>query len=107
MIKNFLLVDDDKDDTVLFADALKDIDSSIKFNYAFNFSELIRGLLQNNFNPQIIFLDINMPEMTGWQCLEILKKVEATKNIPVIMYSTSSARMEHSVFTKNQRASNG
>jgi len=94
MIKNFLLVDDDKDDTELFADALKDIDSSIKFNYAFNCSELIRGLLQNKFNPQIIFLDVNMPGMTGWQCLETLKKGDATKNIPVIMYSTSAARLE-------------
>jgi CheY-like chemotaxis protein len=51
-------------------------------------------LLQNKFRPQVIFLDINMPEMSGWQCLEILKKGDKTKNIPVIMYSTSAARLE-------------
>ena len=94
MIKKFFLVDDDKDDTELFANALKDIDSSIEFNYAFSCNELTHGLLQNKFNPQIIFLDINMPEMTGWQCLEMLKKGDKTKNIPVIMYSTSPAVLE-------------
>jgi CheY-like chemotaxis protein len=94
MIKNFFLVDDDKDDTELFADALKHIDSSIEFNFAFNCNELTHGLLQNRFNPQVIFLDINMPEMSGWQCLDILKKDDKTKDIPVIMYSTSSAILE-------------
>lgn len=94
MIKSFFLVDDDKDDTELFADALKDIDLSIEFNYAFNCDELTRGLYQNKFTPDIIFLDINMPGMTGWQCLESLKKDERTKNIPIIMYSTSSALLD-------------
>lgn len=94
MIRNFFLVDDDKDDTDLFADALKDIDSSIEFNYAFNCDDLTRGLVEDKFNPQIIFLDINMPGMSGWQCLEALKNGEKTKNIPIIMYSTSSALLD-------------
>jgi CheY-like chemotaxis protein len=94
MIRSFFLVDDDNDDTELFADALQDIDSSIEFNYAFNCYELTRGLLQNKFAPEIIFLDINMPGMTGWQCLEFLKQGEKTKNIPIIMYSTSSALLD-------------
>lgn len=94
MIKSFFLVDDDKDDTELFADALKDIDLSIEFNFALNCDELTRGLHQNKFAPDIIFLDINMPGMTGWQCLEFLKKDEKTKNIPIIMYSTSSALLD-------------
>lgn len=63
MIKSFLLVDGDKEDTDLFADTLTDIDSSIKLNYAFNCRELSRGW-QNKFNPQIIFLDINMMAMS-------------------------------------------
>lgn len=94
MINSFFLVDDDKDDTELFADALKDIDLSIEFNYAFNCEGLTNGLMQDKINPQIIFLDINMPGMSGWECLETLKNDVKTKDIPIIMYSTSSAILD-------------
>jgi CheY-like chemotaxis protein len=40
--------------------------------------------------PDIIFIDINMPGMNGWQCLEELKRDLRFRDIPVIMYSTSS-----------------
>ena len=40
-------------------------------------------LLENN-NPELILLDIDMPEMDGYQTIEILKSRQETKNIPVI-----------------------
>jgi CheY-like chemotaxis protein len=94
MIKSFFLIDDDKDDTEFFADALKDIDSSIEFNYSLNCRELLTTLIQNRPKPHIIFLDINMPGISGWECLQRLKNNIYTRDIPVIMYSTSSAMFE-------------
>jgi len=38
-------------------------------------------------HPDLILLDIMMPAMDGWQVLERLKKDEATKNIPVIIFT--------------------
>ena len=93
MIKHFLLADDDPDDLDLFDEALRGIDSSIEFNYASNGKELIEKLQVDGLVPQVIFLDINMPEMNGWECLESLKKVDQLKDIPVIMYSTSSSEV--------------
>jgi CheY-like chemotaxis protein len=40
--------------------------------------------------PNVIFMDINMPQMDGWACLQALKETAKYKDIPVIVYSTSS-----------------
>ena len=94
MILRFFLADDDQDDTDLFREALLDIDPSIEFNFASSGKELVPKLRMGKLEPQIIFLDINMPGMNGWECLELLKSKNEWKDIPVIMYSTSSSGME-------------
>lgn len=38
-------------------------------------------------NPDLILLDILMPEMDGFEVLEHLKKDPATKNVPVLVLS--------------------
>lgn len=38
-----------------------------------------------SYNPQIILLDVIMPEMDGFMVLKQLKSEASTKNIPVIM----------------------
>ncbi len=43
-------------------------------------------------HPDIIVLDVIMPEMDGWQVLEKLKAQPATKDIPIIMQSMLSER---------------
>lgn len=40
--------------------------------------------------PNIIFLDLNMPEMNGSEVLKILKDVEDLRSIPIIIVTTSS-----------------
>lgn len=92
--KVILLADDDSDDTEMFGEALAIIDSSIIFHSAGNGSEAI-GIINNlTEKPQLIFLDLNMPIMNGWQCLRLLKEDERYKHIPVFMISTSSHQKE-------------
>jgi len=47
-------------------------------------------LLENN-NPSLILLDINMPEMNGYETIKILKANEKTMGIPVIFLTGASA----------------
>jgi CheY-like chemotaxis protein len=91
MAKKFLLVDDDTDDKELFCEALGEVDASITCDYATDGYEALNKLKTGRGSlPDIIFLDINMPEMDGWQCLTKIKNSSSYKDIPVIMYSTSS-----------------
>ncbi len=41
----------------------------------------------NEFRPDLIILDVLMPDMTGYQVLRELKRNERTRDIPVIMLS--------------------
>jgi CheY-like chemotaxis protein len=93
MIKTILLVDDDGDDAELFREALEEIDASFKFERAKNGYDALERLERIDL-PSYIFLDVNMPRMNGWECIDKLKKNPVYKNIPVYMYSTSSEQEE-------------
>jgi CheY-like chemotaxis protein len=82
-----LIVDDDIDDVEIFTEAIKTISSQVNCIRASDGAEGLQ--LLENINPDIIFLDINMPGMDGSECLSVIKKKEIFKNIPLVIYSTS------------------
>lgn len=89
--KIILLADDDMDDAEIFGHILEDIDPGLKFYHVTNGSGVMQHFqLPENPTPDIIFLDLNMPQMNGWQCLTQLKSEDKTRDIPVLIYSTSS-----------------
>ncbi|MCW3082791.1 MAG: rcp1 3 [Bacteroidetes bacterium] len=99
MIQSILLVDDDADDTELFSEALHDIAPSILLFYAKDGIDALEKLDKMQELPELIFLDINMPRMNGWECLGKLKSSDQYQKIPVIMYSTSSIKKEMEIAT--------
>jgi CheY-like chemotaxis protein len=89
--KIFLIVDDDADDREMFCEALAEVIPDCKCFTAPNGRRAIMALEDGEIPmPDLIFLDINMPVMNGWQCLSKLKETGTYNAIPVIMYSTSS-----------------
>jgi len=42
----------------------------------------------------LILLDVEMPEMDGWETIKCLKENNATKNIPVVFLSGNDSREE-------------
>ena len=41
--------------------------------------------LAKSYAPQLIILDVMMPDMDGWTALERLRKMKATETIPVVV----------------------
>ena len=94
-MRKIILIDDDRDDAELFQEALFEIDPSVDFEHFEESKEALKILLQKQDHlPDLIFLDINMPLVSGWQCLTEFKKAEHLKKIPVIMFTTSSQPKE-------------
>jgi CheY-like chemotaxis protein len=86
--------DDDRDDRELFADALGEVDPGVTLVLASNGHEIIELLESQKEVPDFIFLDINMPVMSGKECLRRLRKVDRLKSVPIIMYTTTSNKEE-------------
>lgn len=90
MSHEILLIDDDGDDREFFLDAVTKVSSNVKCTILESCTNLISDLNAGVLpRPHLIFLDINMPEMSGWTCLSLLKEHDIFGDIPVIMYSTS------------------
>jgi CheY-like chemotaxis protein len=91
-MKIVFLIDDDQDDREIFEESLLSLNKDIKYEEACNGKQAIEKLNLPEFpKPDLIFLDINMPIMDGWQFLKNIKLDKNFRDIPVIMYSTSSS----------------
>nr|WP_294924031.1 response regulator [uncultured Flavobacterium sp.] len=86
--KNILQIDDDYDDCSFFSEALEEI-SAAAYTAIHNPVQALQQLINSEIQPDIIFLDINMPIMNGMELLTEMKKKDPIKDIPVIIFSTS------------------
>lgn len=93
-IKRYIyLADDDRDDRDFFADAMLEIDPDIILKQAEDGMYLMDNLLTLSHTelPEFIFLDINMPRKTGFECLEEIRNHQGQlKEVNIIMLSTSN-----------------
>ncbi|KAF2328124.1 response regulator [Flavobacterium ginsenosidimutans] len=84
-----ILAEDDKDDQELFIDALGESDVSSEVVTVENGQELVDSLKDKSQpDPDIIFIDINMPVKGGKQALEEIKADKDLRDIPAVMLST-------------------
>jgi CheY-like chemotaxis protein len=86
--------DDDPEDRELFSDALKEVRPETELILASHGKELLSILRRASVKPDFIFLDINMPVMGGRDCLAAIKETSSLKDIPVVMYTTTTNKRE-------------
>ncbi|WP_288480473.1 HD-GYP domain-containing protein [uncultured Clostridium sp.] len=80
-----LIIDDVSDNVKVLVEILK---NEYKINVALNG---VKGIeLARSWGPDLILLDVMMPEMDGYEVCKILKSTEETKHIPVILLTALS-----------------
>jgi CheY-like chemotaxis protein len=82
-MKKILVVDDSNTNLVL----LDAVFSSEGYSILTAMSATEASLIIKKEKPSIILLDLNMPEISGYEFLATIKADENTKNIPVIVVS--------------------
>ena len=85
---NILIADDDSDDVKLIAEGLQDILPSCN---CINVRDGIATLkfLKDNVQPDLVFLDLNMPLKNGIDCLKEISGQNLLSDTPIVIYSTS------------------
>lgn len=87
---NILLADDDTDDCFFFEKALREIPIATKLTIVNDGERLMDHLFKNQTNlPGVLFLDLNMPRKSGFECLTEMMENANLKDIYVVMFSTS------------------
>jgi len=85
-----LLIDDDIEDQEIFNSALGEVSHHLQYTSRTNAREALQELNKGVLAPDVIFLDLNMPIMSGQEFLRQIKSADQLKSIPVIIFSTSS-----------------
>ncbi|MBO9201923.1 MULTISPECIES: response regulator [Niastella] len=85
------LIDDDEDDGFVFNEALNSLPHQFELLYYQDSEQALARLSDNAFSPpDIMFIDWNMPKLSGNHCLQSIRKLPGYDAVPIIIYSTSN-----------------
>jgi CheY-like chemotaxis protein len=87
---NIYVAEDDSDDFLLLKEAIEDALPKFNMQHSVDGKAFLESL-DKGAEPDLIFLDLNLPKKNGTDCLIELRQRENLKSTPVIIYSTSSA----------------
>ena len=93
LIANILLVDDRPENLVALEAILEGPDRS--FFLADSGNEALSMMLHHEF--ALIMLDVNMPEMSGFEVAELMRSNDKTREIPII-FVTAAERKNQQIF---------
>jgi CheY-like chemotaxis protein len=91
-----LIIEDNPGDVRLLKDALKELKAPVDIRVATDGAEGLRITFNRDtgselWHPDLIFLDLNLPKISGHEVLARLKTDPDTRPIPVIILSSSRA----------------
>lgn len=88
--------DDDSDDAFFFKNAVNEIDASYMLLSYSSGIDLLGEFLPDQAYHNIIFLDLNMPQKNGIECLSDIRNSGTMAKVPVFIISTSNSEKHKS-----------
>jgi CheY-like chemotaxis protein len=89
------LADDDEDDRLIFSEALTEIKThTITLLTTVDGNQLISSLNDRISLPDVVFLDLNMPNKNGKEALLQIRSNPRLSPLPVVVYSTSTSDID-------------
>jgi len=86
---DILLVEDNPNDAELTQRALRKTDIGARLLIARDGAEAIERVLTEGLRPRVIFLDLKLPKIDGMEVLRRIRADERTKEIPVVVLTSS------------------
>ena len=84
------MIDDDVDDHEIFEIALAEIDRTMSILHFIDCESALSHFSDPDSEPPgFVFVDINLPRMTGGVCLENLQNLRQFDNPKIVIYSSS------------------
>lgn len=103
---HILLVEDNEGDILLTVEAFEHSVYIDHLSVVKNGKDAIdfltkKGKYSEVDTPDFILLDINLPKKNGHEVLKFIKSTELIKNIPVVMFTTSSTPLDITLAYEN------
>ncbi len=100
-----LVAEDDPDDRVLIRRAIVDIKAPYELFFVSDGLQLLdflhrQGPYAKTPRPDLVLLDLNMPRLDGRDALALMKKDNALRSIPVVVFSTSRASSDRELSSR-------
>ena len=80
-----LLIDDDEIQHTIVTNMLGD---EYQIIYAKSGYDALNNLYNSSFVPNIVLLDILMPEMDGWEVFNRIRAISLLKNVPIVFITS-------------------
>lgn len=87
-----ILIVDDREENLLTLESILESDE-LNIIKALSGNEALGLMLEYNF--AMVLLDVQMPEMDGFECAELMRSNDRTKNIPIIFITAISKQRQH------------
>ncbi|MCK8143002.1 response regulator [Flavobacterium sp. I-SCBP12n] len=87
-----LIVEDNKVNMLLLKTIIKNLPLKTTVFEAINGKDAVEQI--ENINPDIVFMDIQMPVMNGYEATKIIRQSKTKANVPIIAITAGTEREE-------------